>query len=522
MLQTKFDWDEKRNEMLAKTNNNPKEMEKFVLNEKNTRITKKYIEEVFKNYGIHYEVHDIAIFYIAMTHPSYINKDYREIKNLKSILMGINFLKNEELIPISDEQINMAVPLGEVSYERLEFLGDSILRQIISDYLFIRYKDMDEGDLTKLRSQIENGSSLAEMARRVGLPKYMLIPRNLEATSAREKNNKFQCDIFEAFIAALYYDSLKIKYKDIGIEYNLMNKDRGNGYSLCFKFVTSLIEDEIDLTLLLETETNHKDELLQQYHKLGWGDPKYNVMEVIVDENKMGKKYFKMYVRDNDGNIIGTGVGSSKQKGEKLAAKKALQHLKIIPDDNEDIILDPNSPEIYFKKIRTCLRSDLKYSTNYDSSDSSDESIDYQSNKKMIDQSTKSNKKMIDQSTKSDQSCKTSETILSAKTSESVLSDNLSDTSKLNNIIDYSDKNLTLAEKIKLSNLSGSKKIEPKINMNSSKLPFRDNISNLSESDKYLTKLKTGLSIGNEQSEIKMFNDNSKSWSRHTKVLSVQ
>ena len=349
MQQIKLDWDKKREEMLYKTNNDPEEMKKYVLNEKNTRITKKYIEEVFRNYGIEYEVYDIAIFYIAMTHPSYINKDYRDIKNLKSILMGINFLKNEDIIPISEKQKQMAIPLGDTSYERLEFLGDSILRQIISDYLFIRYKDMDEGDLTKLRSQIENGSSLAEMAKKISLPKYMLIPRNLEACGTRDKNNKFQCDIFEAFIAAIYYDCLKIRYKDIGSHYDLINKDRGEGYSLCFKFVTSLIEDEIDLTLLLETETNHKDELLQHYHKLCWDDPKYNCMETIIDNNKMGKKYFKMYVRDNLGNIIGTGIGSSKQKGEKIAAKKALQYLKIIPEDNEDQLLEVDSLEIFFK-----------------------------------------------------------------------------------------------------------------------------------------------------------------------------
>jgi ribonuclease-3 len=235
-----------------------------------------------------------------------------------------DFLKNEDLIPISDELIHMAVPLGKhkEDYERLEFVGDSILRLIITDYLFIRYKSMDQGDLTKLRSQIENKDCLAEMARRIGLQKYMLIPRNLEATGCREKTSKLQCDIFEAFIGAIYYDSMGICYSDIGKELDLNKKSRGISYDLCYQFVTGLIEVEIDLTLLLETETNHKDELLQQYHKLGWGDPKYNVMEVIIDERKMGKKFFKMYVRDNDGNIIGTGIGSSKQKGEKLAAKK--------------------------------------------------------------------------------------------------------------------------------------------------------------------------------------------------------
>lgn len=347
--QLRLDWDLKRQEILDKTNNDPEEIKKYVLNEKNTKITKKYIEDVFKFYGINYEVNDIGIFHIAMTHPSYTDKDYREMKNLKSILMGINFLKGDDLKPISDRQKNMVVPLGESSYERLELVGDAILRQIISDYIFIRYKDMDEGDITKLRSQIENGSSLAEMTRRIGLHKYMLIPRNLEVNGAREKNNKFQCDIFEAFIAAIYYDSMKIKYSDIGNNYDLIKKSRAASFDICFQFVSSLIEDEIDLTVLLETETNHKDELLQAYHKLGWGDPKYNLMDEIVNNDKMGKKYFKMYVRDFDGNIIGVGIGSSKQKGEKIAAKKALQHLNIIPSNNEDEILSSNSSEIYYR-----------------------------------------------------------------------------------------------------------------------------------------------------------------------------
>ena len=347
--QLKLDWESKRQEILDKTNNDPEEIKKYVLNEKNTKITKKYIEDMLKLYGIDYKVYDISIFHIAMTHPSYTNKDYREMKNLKSILLGINFIEGEDLIPISEKQKHMAVPLGETSYERLEFLGDSILRQIISDYLFTRYNDMNEGDLTKLRSQIEKGSCLAEMTRKIGLHKYMLIPRNLEVNGVRKKNNKYQCDIFEAIIGAIYYDSLEIKYKDIGLSNNLINKDRGYGYSICFKFVTSLIEDEIDLTMLLENETNYKDELLQIFHKLSWGDPKYKLMDTIVNNDRMGKKHFKMYVRDNDGNIIGIGVGSSKQKGEKIAAKKALQYLKIIPDNTEDVILNSNSNEIYYR-----------------------------------------------------------------------------------------------------------------------------------------------------------------------------
>jgi ribonuclease-3 len=209
---------------------------------------------------------------------------------------------------------------------------------------------MQEGNLTKLRSQIENGSSLAEMTRRIGLQKYVLLSRNFEVIKARDKNDKIQCDIFEAFVAALYLDSMGISYADIGKNPELIQKLRSDSYQICYDFVVSLIEDEIDLTVLLETDTNYKDKLLQYYHEFNWGDPKYNTMDVLYDNSKLGKKYYKMYVRDNDGNIIGTGTGSSKQRGEKIAAKHALQNLNVIPNDNEEEILDSKSPIIYHKK----------------------------------------------------------------------------------------------------------------------------------------------------------------------------
>ena len=326
----------------------PNNLIKYILNEKNRLITKDYIKNTLQSYGINYTPKDIKLFEIAMTHPSYIYKNWCEIKNFKLIFMNINVLGGDMLVPITDCNINMAVPLGAISYERLEFLGDSILRQVISDYLFIRYEEMQEGNLTKLRSQIENGSSLAEMTRKIGLNKYILISRNNEVTKSRDKNEKIQCDIFESFIAALYIDSCGISYNDIGKMQDLIQRNRGVGFQTCYDFITALIEDEIDLTKLLETDTNYKDKLLQYYHEKNWSDPTYGIMETIIDNNKMGKKSFKMYVRDNDKNIIGYGIGSSKQKGEKIAAKKALQYLNIIPNDNDDIELNEQSNMINF------------------------------------------------------------------------------------------------------------------------------------------------------------------------------
>ncbi len=373
--QVKFDWDEFMGKTIKSVGE--KNLINYILNEKNRVITKEYLRNTMENYGINYQVNDIRLFQIAMTHTSYIKKDYTNSKNFKSIFMGINLIGGDMLLPIPKEQIEFAVPLGSVSYERLEFLGDSILRQVISDYLFVRYKEMQEGNLTKLRSQIENSSSFAEMTRRIGLQKYVLLSRNQEVIKARDKNDKIQCDIFEAFVAALYLDTMKISYNDIGKNLELIQKDRSEAYQVCYDFVIALIEDEIDLTELLETDTNYKDKLLQFYHECNWGDPKYNTMDILYDNSKLGKKYFKMYVRDLDGNIIGIGTGSSKQKGEKMAAKKALQYLKVIPNDNEDEILDSDSEIIYHRKLRKSDKDDnekiKKKKTSNDKNDKSSE-----------------------------------------------------------------------------------------------------------------------------------------------------
>ncbi len=386
--QVKFDWDEFMGKTIKSVGE--KNLINYILNEKNRVITKEYLRNTMENYGINYQVNDIRLFHIAMTHTSYIKKDYTNSKNFKSIFMGINLIGGDMLLPIPKEQIEFAVPLGSVSYERLEFLGDSILRQVISDYLFVRYKEMQEGNLTKLRSQIENSSSFAEMTRRIGLQKYVLLSRNQEVIKARDKNDKIQCDIFEAFVAALYLDTMKISYNDIGKNLELIQKDRSNAYQVCYDFVIALIEDEIDLTELLETDTNYKDKLLQFYHECNWGDPKYNTMDILYDNSKLGKKYFKMYVRDLDGNIIGIGMGSSKQKGEKMAAKKALQYLKVIPNDNEDEILDPKSELIYHRKLKKKSESSEKSSDKKNKSE-----VKSSSSKKNLDEQDFGSEKKI-------------------------------------------------------------------------------------------------------------------------------
>lgn len=277
----------------------------FILNEKNKYITKKFIHDLLKSYNINYKIKSLERFQSAMTHVSYLKRDFTNDKIVKII-------KEKNLEPIKDP--NLAIPLQDESYERLEYLGDSIIHAILAEYLFNRYPDKDEGFLTKLRTKIENGQTLAQLAKKLGLHEYVLIARNIEQIGGREKNTHIFEDTFEAFLGALYIDS-------------------GSDYNLCKKFVVKIVETHIDMAHLIYNETNHKDTLLQYYHKMKWSDPEYKLLEVI---EKDSKKYFNMCVTDSNGQIVGKGIGTSKKKGEQIAAYNALIHFGIINEDDSD------------------------------------------------------------------------------------------------------------------------------------------------------------------------------------------
>lgn len=277
----------------------------FILNEKNRYITKKYVKNLLEYYNINYNIKSLERFQHAMTHVSYLKRDFSNDKIVKMI-------KEKNLEPIRDP--NLAIPLQDESYERLEYLGDSIIHAILAEYLFNRYPDKDEGFLTKLRTKIENGQTLAQLAKQLGLHEYVLIARNIEQIGGREKNTHIFEDTFEAFLGALYIDS-------------------GNDYNLCKKFVIKIIETHIDMAHLIYNETNHKDTLLQYYHKMKWSDPEYKLLEII---EKDSKKYFKMCVTDSNAQIVGKGTGTSKKKGEQIAAYNALIHFGIINEDDSD------------------------------------------------------------------------------------------------------------------------------------------------------------------------------------------
>jgi dsRNA-specific ribonuclease len=280
----------------------------YILNEKNIYISQTFIEKLLKTHGINYNIKNLSVFQRAMTHSSYIIRDFANDKLLKTIKE-----KNQDKIACPD----LAIPLQNNSYERLEYLGDSVIHLILAEYLYNRYPDRDEGFLTKLRTKIENGKTLAYLAKQLDLHIYVLIARNIELMGGRENNMHIFEDTFEAFLGALYLDS---------------NSD----LNLCKKFVINIIETHIDMANLIHKEINHKDILLQYYHKMKWPDPEYKLKEVIERD---GKKYFYMYVTYNNGGLVqvsGSGSGTSKKKAEQIAAYQALLKFDAIKSNESD------------------------------------------------------------------------------------------------------------------------------------------------------------------------------------------
>ena len=91
------------------------------------------------------------------------------------------------------------------SNERLEFLGDSVLGMVTSDYIFKRYADIPEGELTKLRASVVCEQALHEVALSLGLSEFLLLGRGEEAGGGRERAS-ILADAVEAVIGAIYLD----------------------------------------------------------------------------------------------------------------------------------------------------------------------------------------------------------------------------------------------------------------------------------------------------------------------------
>lgn len=188
------------------------------------------------------------------------------------------------------------------SYERLEFLGDAVLKIAISDYLFKNYPDKSEGDLTKHRAWVVSDKELAVLAKKCGLSELILLGKNEENLNGRQKSSILAC-AFEAFLGAIY-----LEYRQLGLK-------------AVYDFLIDNFEDDI-----LNSKLHNYKALLQEYtqgknHRL----PVYRVLD---EYGLAHDKTYIMGVYYNDV-LVAQGEGKSKKDAEQIAAKLALELLNV-------------------------------------------------------------------------------------------------------------------------------------------------------------------------------------------------
>ena len=185
--------------------------------------------------------------------------------------------------------------------ERLEFLGDSVLSLIVSNFLYKNLRKESEGELSKLRASLVCEGSLAKVAKRIGIGEALRLGRGEDMSGGRNRNSILS-DAFEAVLAAIYLDS---NY-DVAEEWVMasMGKDLEEGMQCKFNH-----DYKTDLQEYFEKKT-HSSVTYRTVSEKGLEHDKKFIVEVLVDDK-----------------VLNQGIGSTKKDAEKNAAKLALENL---------------------------------------------------------------------------------------------------------------------------------------------------------------------------------------------------
>ena len=182
----------------------------------------------------------------------------------------------------------------------MEFLGDSVLSIIVSEYLYAKMDNVNEGDLSRIRAALVCEESLADVARKMEIGKYIFLGKGEEKAGSRNRASILS-DVFEAILAAVYLDAGMDKAKE---------------------YIFDVMGDVLCDAIQNKTQKDYKSrlqELVQQrYH--GRTQIEYNTIKENGPEHK---KVFLIELSIN-GKVISSGEGFSKKEAEQLAAKNAL------------------------------------------------------------------------------------------------------------------------------------------------------------------------------------------------------
>lgn len=186
----------------------------------------------------------------------------------------------------------------EENNERLEFLGDAVLEIVTSYYLFTKYPDMLEGELTKLRASIVCEPTLAKFSKEIRLGEYIMLGKGEENSGGRHRSSVLS-DTVEALIGAIYLDG---------------------GLEATTEFVYNTLLKDVEKRKLFVDSKTHLQELIQKISE------KPLEYVVITESGPDHNKIFEVVVRHKN-KVIGHGSGRSKKAAEQEAASDAIKKL---------------------------------------------------------------------------------------------------------------------------------------------------------------------------------------------------
>ena len=219
------------------------------------------IKDLFSRLNI--EPKDISLYEMALTHSS---------------------CNNDENVSTRD-------------YERIEFIGDSIIGFVSADLIYKLHEEMDQGLMSKLRSYLVCSKSLAQLARDIGLVEYIRVGHSISRDQLY-KSDKILEDVFESFMGAIYLDL---------------------GLDVAYRIIKDLLYDAVEQTgidEIVDPKTRLQEEIQAEYRDA--------VKYVVLDESGPAHdRNFEVAVLFND-ITLGKGKGKSKKQAEEEAARDAL------------------------------------------------------------------------------------------------------------------------------------------------------------------------------------------------------
>ena len=215
--------------------------------------------------------------------------------------IGYEF-KNKQLLETALTHTSYAYEKKKQSNEKLEFLGDSILEFVSSEYIFHNYPKLKEGEMTKVRASVVCEKSLHEIAKMHNFSDFLYLGKS-ERISQKEVRPAIMADSVEAVIAAIFLDG---------------------GLEPAKEFIIKNLDKPIENATKHIGQKDYKTVLQEILQKNGNVDIEY---EIIDEKGPDHEKVFTAEVMVND-KILATGEGKSKKLAEMQAAQKALENLK--------------------------------------------------------------------------------------------------------------------------------------------------------------------------------------------------